>query len=538
MDDLSRIEALLDQSITSSVNLNKDKKDADLIGDGSGRSAARPKAEKAAPSHSAPRPAPKAKAAKEPKPVKEKPVKAPKEKKPRKKASVFGIVMLLYIILFVGAAAYGVNVFWQFMEAYEQSRPETFMNAYMAEMTDEKWHDLLLENSVISVTAFEDSTAVFEQFYGSSLSGGNYSYSKKVGQYSDQAPVYSLRSGGTEIAVIGLAPDGDGKAGFGLDLWQISFVEPSINNAGSINSAGVQIDVPAGCSVTLDGIVLDDSYITDSHLDYDDLTEIEQRIEGREHMVRYQVDGIYLNATVTVDGYGELEPYLVENGRYYYRAVPTQRYSVSILTYSDMTVTLNGAVLTTDDAQVSSWEAFEEFASYIPDLPKICRYEISGLYTQPEVTVTDMHGAVLEGVADENGTMVYEYPFDEELEAEQKQFVEDFLQKYVNFACGDYNARYGLHSALTEYVLEGTVLKYYFFKSVSGGGDGGGMLGVTVHQLWAGDFIRLRDNCYICTGILDATERRYDRDQEFYAEYMIIAIMSQGQWYIAAMPTV
>lgn len=558
MDELSRIEAMLEASITNDLSKKNTKTEPPIQEDALKETAAlqtEPDTEKTtalrekkkAADNTAKAPAKnpdtekKVHKAAEPRPEKPKPVKpkpkASAEVPQRKKRRIpgFAIGLMVYILLFAAAAGFGVNTLWKYMDAFEQSRPETFMNSYMSAMTDQDWYDAIWENSSIEVTTFEDKQTVFDQYYESSVTKGDYSYTKKAGRYSDDAPVYAIRSAGNEIAIIGLEKDGEGKAGFGMDLWKVSYIEPSVNS-GAITAASVQIDVPAGAAVYLDGITLDSAYIIDDHVDYADLSEIEQRFAQRAHMVRYQVDGIYLNSVISVDGFGEIEPYLVEDGCYYYRAQQTERYSISVLTYSDMTVTLNGAVLTQADAQVSEWELFEEFSEHIPDAPKICHYEITGLYTQPTVSVTDINGTVLEGVTDEDGTVFYNYVYDAQLEAEQKAYIEDFLQKYVNFASGDYNYRYGLHSALTQYVLDGTVLKHYFFKSVSGGGDGGGMLGVEIHELSASNFIRLRDNCYLCTGTLNATERRADRNNEVSAEYLMVVIQSEGKWYIAAMP--
>ena len=46
----------------------------------------------------------------------------------------FGIGMAIYAIVFLIAAAIGLSKFWDYIAAYEASRPENTMNAYMQQV--------------------------------------------------------------------------------------------------------------------------------------------------------------------------------------------------------------------------------------------------------------------------------------------------------------------------------------------------------------------------------------------------------------------
>ena len=48
--------------------------------------------------------------------------------------SRFFLGMILYAAVFLAFAAIGIAVFWQYMEAYELSRPLTAINSYLAEL--------------------------------------------------------------------------------------------------------------------------------------------------------------------------------------------------------------------------------------------------------------------------------------------------------------------------------------------------------------------------------------------------------------------
>ena len=59
------------------------------------------------------------------------------KKKPAKKRGGWGfaIFMILYAVAVLGAAAWGLNKFWDYMDAYEVSRVKNTIEAYMEELT-------------------------------------------------------------------------------------------------------------------------------------------------------------------------------------------------------------------------------------------------------------------------------------------------------------------------------------------------------------------------------------------------------------------
>ncbi len=456
-------------------------------------------------------------------------------KPPReKKKHTFFWIMLVYILLFAGAIAVGFRYLWQYMEAFESTRPENYMKAYMASKTDEDWYAMLLKHTDIPVTRFESAEEVFRTYYDSTVSG-DFTYSKKGGRYQDDRPVYSLRAGGKELAVITLGADESSPAPFGFSYWSVTDFQP-VFTAADIERASVEILVPSTSTVFLNGIALGAEELTDAHVDYEDLTELERQMPDRPYLVRYRIDGLYLNISVSLDNEQELQPYLAENDCYYYHSLQTERHSVHLFAWSDMHVTVNGIDWPLEDAKATKWDLFDGLEEFV-DAPYLCEYRLDGLYSEAIAVVTDRRGEPLTGEMDEeSGAIIYRYPVSAELKQEQEAFVLEFLHRYINLASGDYNRRYDLYRALKPYVLEGTELANYFFKSVSGGGDGGGMLSVTLHELSADEFISVTDDCYICTAVLDATEKRYNTNVDYSAVYQIVVIRRDGKWYVAKMP--
>ena len=55
----------------------------------------------------------------------------------KKRRWIFPVALVLYAIVFLGAAAFGLRWFWDYIDAYEQSRPHIALDAYMEELTAE-----------------------------------------------------------------------------------------------------------------------------------------------------------------------------------------------------------------------------------------------------------------------------------------------------------------------------------------------------------------------------------------------------------------
>ena len=55
----------------------------------------------------------------------------------KKRRWVFPLVLVVYALLFLGGTVFGLNLFWDYMDAYEQSRPHIALHAYEGKLTAE-----------------------------------------------------------------------------------------------------------------------------------------------------------------------------------------------------------------------------------------------------------------------------------------------------------------------------------------------------------------------------------------------------------------
>lgn len=186
------------------------------------------------------------------------------EPKKQRKGWGFVIFMILYAVVFLGAAAWGLDKFWDYMEAYEASRVRNTIEAYMDTVTPEYVAERsgdLIDRIDHHLQSEEACAEVIKQ----AVSGG-ISYARKTGECTDTLNVYVLRSGGKVIGRVELEPKGEAVYGFTpwavkSDSFDLSFL------IGSTDS----ITVPHVLQVYAGDALLNESYITATGLEYEAL---------------------------------------------------------------------------------------------------------------------------------------------------------------------------------------------------------------------------------------------------------------------------
>ena len=203
--------------------------------------------------------------------VAEKPVKAKKKssgkKKKKKKNGVgFTIFMVLYVILFLVGAYFGLTFLWNYMEAYEASRPNNTVNAYMENLTAEHIVDQC-QTTVDQIDHNLQSEEECRQILLAQLEGG-IRHAKKTRECTDTRLVYVLRAGTKvvgEFAIEANEPDQ-----YGFTTWDVA--EESFDMSYMIGQSQT-VTAPDACIVTVNGVALDESYIIEDNIPYEDIKE-------------------------------------------------------------------------------------------------------------------------------------------------------------------------------------------------------------------------------------------------------------------------
>jgi hypothetical protein len=184
----------------------------------------------------------------------------------------FPVFMILYALVVLGAAAWGLSKFLDYMEAYEGSRIKNIIDAYMEQVSPQYVCDRSgdLIGSIDHNLQSEDAC---RQVILDFLSGG-ITYARKSAECTDTRTVYVLRSGGQVIGEVELVPQGEPQHGFtpwavSRDSFDLSFL------VGETASITVDHTMQVYAGETL----LDGGYITESELKYEAVEDFYGELE-------------------------------------------------------------------------------------------------------------------------------------------------------------------------------------------------------------------------------------------------------------------
>ena len=183
------------------------------------------------------------------------------ERTKKKRRWVFPLVLTVYAILFLGATAYGLNRLWDFMDAYECSRPYIAVDGYMAKLDADYVCDASAE-LIGRIDHHVQSEEACRQVIREAVAGG-ISCAKRSAECTDDRLVYVLRSGGMGIGEFQLEHRGETR--YGYTPWEVT--GDSFDLAFLLTDP-VTVTVPEHYPVFVNGNQLSDDYITESGIHY------------------------------------------------------------------------------------------------------------------------------------------------------------------------------------------------------------------------------------------------------------------------------
>lgn len=184
-----------------------------------------------------------------------------------KKKLIFPLALLIYALVFLCALAVGMDYFWDFIDAYEKSRPETALHAYMNALTAEHVADC----SADLIAQVDSNLQSEQQCRETIVSTLNKSFTaaKKVQESDEDTQVYDIRCGGTVIGTMKMERNGEEMMGF--TVWQV--VEDQFDLSFMLKETAT-ITVPDKFTVYALGNQLDSSYITKSGIPYKGIEDL------------------------------------------------------------------------------------------------------------------------------------------------------------------------------------------------------------------------------------------------------------------------
>lgn len=194
------------------------------------------------------------------------------------------IVMAVYALLFLGLALFGLSRFWDYMAAYENSRPQKAIDAYMASLDIRHVQDGS-GDLIAGVDSRLQSEEACREMIADALRGG-ITCARKLSECTDTKMVYMLLSGGKTIGKVTLEPLAADRYGF--TPWAVSGDSFDLS---FLMGQEVTVTVPYDHSVTVGGIPLTGDYITESGIPYPYLKDYYAHY-APPYMVTYRVPAL------------------------------------------------------------------------------------------------------------------------------------------------------------------------------------------------------------------------------------------------------
>ncbi len=205
---------------------------------------------------------------------------------------IFPVCLVLYAVLFLFAANEGLQWFWGYMDAYEQTRPHIALNAYKETLTKE-YVAAACENLVAQIDHHVQSEESCRQVILDALNEP-LTCAKKSRESTEDKYVYAILCGETVVGTMEMERCGAQIQGFipwvvTKDSFDLSYLitEP------------VSATVPSTFSVYVNESLLSSDYITQDNIHYSKLEDFYDTY-SLPHMVTYQAGPFLGTPTMTL----------------------------------------------------------------------------------------------------------------------------------------------------------------------------------------------------------------------------------------------
>lgn len=232
---------------------------------------------------------------------------------------LYTFFLLLWAVLLCYGAYRALDEVWVYAEAYEASRPNHTMDAYVAELSQNLWSEGIAD-TVKAMPHEAQSDEEVATRVREMLSNG-ISYVRKGGGGEGRA-VYGLRCGGREFGSVTLTEVEDyvspvdlEKLPWRLIPWSIRpwRVESESFDFNGLYSS-VEVVVPKTYSVWLNGVQLGRELVVEENIPFDVLRDYYERYDGLPTKLRYRFDNVI----------GTIDPEIRDEDGMLFRVDPTR----------------------------------------------------------------------------------------------------------------------------------------------------------------------------------------------------------------------
>ena len=457
--------------------------------------------------------------------------------KPKKKKK-FGLAILVYALVLLVVIGAGMFLLWKYVDAYERSRPEHVVDAFMASVDEAYWENLTESSTALfPTTDFENSNDIARQCFDA-VRGQLYTYRKRTVDSTEDAPAYTIRVGGNDFAKLTLRRFGS--AGFGFSTWTPDTVELLPEFVPQART--VTITVPSGSTITLNGVAVPDRMITETSV-CAELSELEKSFTTTvPTMSVYTVEGLYGNLDVKVnDSTGrELAPAYADGTLYTYELFVGETHAVTITAPNTAEVKVNGAVLTEEYITATEpLQLLSRVTDYLPGgtLPQMCTYTVTGIVSEIEsVTAKDADGKALTGLQAEDGSWSFAWGGGT-IPSARMERVRDFMSAYLAFSADVYDATDTNWSNIQTYlVTDGDA--YQRFELALDGLDWTRSSEAVLNSCSVLSYAEFGENCFVVRVAMNSTVTRSNGDTTEDTTFDVVFVQSDGEWLVETMEAV
>ena len=422
-----------------------------------------------------------------------------------------GLAIALSLLLLLSAGAFGYYTLWLAPDgAYNPGRSAAVMEKLVSAVSRDEWRSLLLENWQESVTAFEDRESVFNELFENAAAGE-----------------LNFRKGREKHSFVLCTPERDlALLRFTYEDKQWKLADTEVLLKGETHS--IRILLPENAVPVVNGVALDESFVTDYALPYEDMTAQELAFDAYPVRRVYELSGLYRFPMVEAEGVRLVSQRL---GEWSYEPTDARSYSISVLAPADATVTVNGLVLGAEDAVGSEGVAVDV---NIPEelkgsLPTYTRYRLTGLYSSAKnVQVVCADGSELL-CTEENGTLCYRKSTAQPPEPEIEKLAVDYLGDLCRYGAGQYS-----FDLPCRHVLRTSELYMLLFRA-QGSLNWVRGTGLDIKEIGAGDYLPLNADTCVCNAKARCEIKNYYMTYEAEFAVQLLCQRTQEGWKVTDM---
>lgn len=206
----------------------------------------------------------------------------------KKKRFSFRMGLALYILVFMVLSAVALTIFYNYIAAFEASRPTQALEAYKTRLMENGTDAVDAALSVLdpNIRAPEEN----RQWAAALLEEASFPRISSLS--SPDKVVYGVRARDEQVGTVTLTATGKGSYGF--TAWELA--EESYDFSAFTHRS--EVTIPAGYGFYINGVLQGSDCVTDDAIPYESLADFYDRYENLPYLVHYE-SGLYVDDVET-----------------------------------------------------------------------------------------------------------------------------------------------------------------------------------------------------------------------------------------------